>query len=167
MSGLQCSSRPRTSLLAAQPPPLTCAGCATPYYQIKKTVLFTCSPWHSYLPQCGHPFLLSLMACTYWFQLILPSFGWYVIPAEHHYQKNLSRNLRIDFSFSPLPDHTLSYLWPMTNYSYIGWIQVGSAWAFHVLHFLCTSKACPLLMRLPWSKGSSMHFVAHSWPLMA
>ena len=29
---------------------------------------------------------------------------------------------------------------------------------------LCTFKACPLLMHLPWSGGSSVHFTAHPWP---
>ena len=46
------------------PSPLTCASCATPYYQTKKIILFTCSPWHSYRPRCGYSLLLSHMACT-------------------------------------------------------------------------------------------------------
>ena len=32
---------------------------------------------------------------------------------------------------------------------------------------LCMSKACPLLMHLPWSEGLFMHFATHPWPLMA
>ena len=47
------------------------------------------------------------MACTQWFQLILASFGWYVIPTRHFPQKSLSRNSRIGFPFSSWPDHAL------------------------------------------------------------
>ena len=32
---------------------------------------------------------------------------------------------------------------------------------------LCTSKACPLLIHLPWSKGSSVHYATYPWPLIA
>ena len=80
------------------------------------------------------------MACTYWLQLILPSFGWYVIPARHLPQKNLSGNPRVGFSFSPPSNHTLSYLWLMTHHSCIGWVQVGSAWALRVPHFRVRQK---------------------------
>ena len=48
---------------------------------------------------------LSLMAYTKWFQLILTSFGRYVIPAGHFPQKNLSRNPRIGFPLYPPLDH--------------------------------------------------------------
>ena len=40
-------------------------------------------------------------------QLILASFGWYVISAGHFPQKSLSRNPRIGFPLSPPPGHTL------------------------------------------------------------
>ena len=50
---------------------------------------------------------LSLMVCTLWFQLILISFGRYVISVGHFPQKSLSRNPRIGFPLSLLPDHTL------------------------------------------------------------
>ena len=83
------------------------------------------------------------MACTLWFQLILPSFRWYVILVGHLPKKNLIRNPRIGFSFSPSPDHTLPYLWPMTHHSCIGWVQVGSAGALFVLHF----RVCQKLVR--------------------
>uniref|UniRef100_A0A7N2MPL9 Disease resistance R13L4/SHOC-2-like LRR domain-containing protein n=1 Tax=Quercus lobata TaxID=97700 RepID=A0A7N2MPL9_QUELO len=47
------------------------------------------------------------------------------LQANGHYpQKNLSRNPRIDFPFSPPPDHTLSYLWIMTHHSCIGWAHL-------------------------------------------
>ena len=58
-------------------------------------------------------------------------------------QKTLSGNPIIDFPFSPPSDHTLSYLWPMTYYSYIGLVQVGDAWALWVLHFrVCSKLVC-------------------------
>ena len=44
---------------------------------------------------------LSLMACTWWFQLILTSFGWHVIPAGHFPQNSLSKIPKI--GFFPLP----------------------------------------------------------------
>ena len=66
-------------------------------------------------------------------------------PSRTSPQKNLSRNPRIDFPFSPPPDHTLSYLWPMTHHSNIGWVQVGGAWALCVLHFcVCSKLVCCL-----------------------
>ena len=52
----------------------------------------------------------SLMACTQQFQLILTSFGRYIISIGHFPQKSLSRNPRIGFSlFLPL-DHPLLLL---------------------------------------------------------
>ena len=71
---------------------------------------------------------------------MLPSFRWYVILVGHLPKKNLSRNPKIGFPFSLLPNHTLPYLWPMTHHSYIGWLQVGSAWALRVLHFRVRQK---------------------------
>ena len=50
---------------------------------------------------CALSLSLSLMACTWWFQLILISFGWHVIPVGHFPQKNLSKNPII--GFFPLP----------------------------------------------------------------
>ena len=38
---------------------------------------------------------LSLMACTWWFQLIIASFVWHVIPARHFPQKSLLLLLKI------------------------------------------------------------------------
>ena len=59
-----CPSKPPTSLSTAQPPPLTCASRATPHYQTKSLILFTCSPWHFHLDKGGHSLSLSPMACT-------------------------------------------------------------------------------------------------------
>ena len=52
----------------------------------------------------------------------------------------MSGNLRIGFPFFPPSYHTLSYFWPMTHHSNIGWVQVGGAWALCVLHFCVCSK---------------------------
>ena len=46
---------------------------------------------------------LSLMASTWWFQLIIASFVWHVIPARHFPQKSLSEDPRI--GFFPFPHH--------------------------------------------------------------
>ena len=43
-------------LSIVQPPPLACAGCAIPYYQTKKIILFACSSWRYYPPWCGNLF---------------------------------------------------------------------------------------------------------------
>ena len=91
---------------------------------------------------------LSLMACTYWSQLILTSFGWYVIPTRHFPLKSLSRNPRIDFPLSPLLDHALLPLTHDLTTSCIGWVQAGDVWALRVLHFhvypkhACRSRFC-------------------------
>ena len=89
---------------------------------------------------------LSLMACTWWFQLILTSFGWHVVLVGHFPQKSLSKDPRI--GFFPFPHHQTmpSDLWPTT--SYIGWVQAGGAWVSHVLHLLHL-----LLMHLSWSRN--------------
>ena len=62
--------------------------------------LFACRGFF-YPLQCVCSLFLSLMACTWWFQLILTSFGWHVISAGHFPQKSLSKNPII--GFSPLP----------------------------------------------------------------
>ena len=65
---------------------------------------------------------LSLMACTWWFQLILTFFGWHVIPAGHFPQKSMCKNPRIGFFFlSPPPDHAL---WPITHH-FLYWLGIG------------------------------------------
>ena len=87
--------------LVVQLPPLTCAGCVAPLCQTKKAILFVACCGFFYPLQCVCSLSLSLMASTWWFQLILTSFGWHVIPAEHFPQKSLSKNPRI--GFFPLP----------------------------------------------------------------
>ena len=75
---------------------------------------------------------LSLMACTWWFQLILTSFGWHFIPVRHFSQKSLSKNPII--GFFPLPTTRPCPLTHTT--SYIGWVQVDGAWVLRMLHLL-------------------------------
>jgi len=55
-------------------------------------------------------------------------FGWDVILVGYFPQKSLSRNPKIGSLFSPLLDHTFSYLWPVGHLPYIGWVQVDGAW---------------------------------------
>ena len=45
-----------TSLSDTQPTPLTCAGYAIPHHQTKKTIMFVCLSWHSYLLRCRYSF---------------------------------------------------------------------------------------------------------------
>ena len=63
--------------------------------------------------------------------------------AGHFPQKSLSGNPKIGSPFSPPPDHTFSYLWPMAHHSCTGWVQVGGAWALCVFHFcVCLKLVC-------------------------
>ena len=94
---------------------------------------------------------LSLMACTWWFQLILSSFGWHVVPAGHFPQKSLSKDPRI--GFFPFPHHQTMSSDPWSTTSYIGWVQAGGVWVSCVLHLLRL-----LLMHLPWSGNWSCTF---------
>ena len=87
-------------------------------------------------------------------------------PSGTFLPKNLSRNPKIDFSFSPPPDHTPS---PLTHDPpLLYWLGTGW-WCLGLVRVLVlrTSKDCPLLIRLLWSRGSFMHSTAHPWPLMA
>ena len=105
-------------------------------------------------------FIVAFLSTTMWvFSLAIPhgihlvipthpTFFWVVChPSRTSPQKNLSRNPRIDFPFSPPPDHTLSYLWPMTHHSCIGWVQIGSAWALCVKS-LSAAHAFAMVWRL-------------------
>ena len=55
----------------------------------------------------------------------------------------------------------------MTHH-FLYWLGIGG-WCLGLTcaPLLGTSKTYPLLMRLPWSRGSSVHFAAHPWPIMA
>ena len=63
-------------------------------------VLFTYCGFF-YPLQCVCSFCLSFMTCTWWFQLILPSFGWHIIPVGHFLQKSLNKNSKIGFFLLP------------------------------------------------------------------
>ena len=71
-------------------------------------------PWHSHPDKSGASLLPTSITCTSWFQLMFASFGWDVIPARHFPQKSLNGNPKIGSPFSPPPDHTPSYLLPLT-----------------------------------------------------
>ena len=64
LSECGCFSKPPTSLSTAQPQPLTSVIHATAHYLTKKSILFTCSRWHSHMDKGGHSLSLSLMVCT-------------------------------------------------------------------------------------------------------
>ena len=144
-----------------QPPPLTFAGCAAPLCQTKKAILFVCLLW-LFLPVtvCVLSLSLSLMACTWWFQLILTSFGWHVIPAGHCPQKSLSKIPRI--GFFPLPTAKpcpLTHDPPLPILARYKLVVPGSRACF--TFFVCCSCIChDLEIGLV---RSAMHF----WLLMA
>ena len=72
------------------------------WVSLPTTCLFACRGFSTCYSVCALSLSLSLMACTWWFQLILTSFGWHVIPAGHFPQKSLSKNPIIGF----FPLHT-------------------------------------------------------------
>ena len=91
------------------------------------TTTYMCWLCHSPLPDKEDYFvclfIVAFLSTTMWvFSLAIPhgihlvipthpTFFWVVChPTRTSPQKNLSRNPRIDFPFSPPPDHTLSYL---------------------------------------------------------
>ena len=92
-------------LSVAQPPPLTCVGYAT--RQRRLFYLFVYRGTLTCYDMGALSLFLFLMACTQWFQLILTSFRWYVIPTGYFPQKSLSRNPRIGFPLSPSSDYAL------------------------------------------------------------
>ena len=97
--------------------------------------------------------LLTPMACTQRFQLIFPSFGWYVIPARHFLQKSLSRNPKIDFPL--LPTARPYSLLPLTHgLPYLYWLGT-SRWCLSLMcaPLSCESMTCLLFMRLPLPGG--------------
>ena len=61
------------------------------------------------------------------------------------------------YHFLPLNHDPLLLYWLGT-----GWWCMGLTRAL----VLCMTKACPLLMHLPWFGGSSVHSATHPWPLM-
>ena len=89
-------------------------------------------------------------------------FGWSIIPARRTSQKRLWAGAENrSFLLSLPPNHTPLYLLPLTHgpiMSYIGWVQVGGAWASRVLPFQICPRDCLLLMRLPRPRDSSSAF---------
>ena len=84
---------------------------------------------------------LSLMACIWWFQLILTSFGWHVIPAGYFPQKSLSKNPKI--SFFPLPTarpYTLTHDPPFLILVGYRLVVLGSRACF--TFYVCCSCIC-------------------------
>ena len=83
----------------------------------------------------------------------IASFGWSIIPAGRTSQKRLEQGPKIDpFLLSPPPNHTPSYLLPLTHgptMSCIGWVQADGAWALCVLPSQICPRVCLLLMCLP------------------
>ena len=133
----------------------------------KSFILFTCSLWHSHLDKGGHPLLLIPMACTKWFQLIFPYFGWYVILMGHFPQKSLSGNPKIGFSL--LPTAKLCPFLPLTHGpSLLYWLG-RSGWCLSLVRapLPCVFMACLLFMRLSWPENSFAHSATRSWPLVA
>ena len=83
---------------------VSCSATTTSYAscvarQRRLSCLFACRGFSTRYSVCALSLSLSLslMAGTYWFQLILTSFGWHVIPAGHFSQKSLCKNPRIGF----------------------------------------------------------------------
>ena len=114
------------------------------------------------------------MACTKWFQLIFPSFGWYVIPARHFPQKSLSGNSKIGFPL--LPTAKPYPLLPLTQGPpFLYWLGT-SEWCLSLVR---TSLPCvwqcvnglSAVHALVLAWGVCLVFaarsVAHSWPLVA
>ena len=104
------------------------------------------------------------MACIKWSLPKLNSYGWNVIPIEHFPQRSLSRNPRIDPSFSPPPNHILWIPWPVAHLLCIGWVQVVVHWPFvhaplHLNLFL------PGLHTIPTALALSGFAVRASWCL--
>ena len=142
------------------------------------TTTYLCWLCHSPLPNKKDYFICLLtvasLSTTMWvFSLAIshgmhlvvpthPSFFWGVChPSRTLPPKEYEREPQNRLSFSPLPNHTLFYLWLITHHSCIGWVQVCSAQTFRMLHFLCTLKVCLLLMRLPLFEGSSVHSILY------
>ena len=129
--------------------PLTYAGHATSHYQTKSLILFACSLWHSHPDKGRHSLSLSLTACTSWFQLIFPSFGWYVIPAKYFPQKSLNENPKIGLPLLPtIRPHPLL---PLTHGPPLLYWLGTSWWCLSLMcaPLSCVSMACLLLTHFP------------------
>ena len=100
------------------------------------------------------------MACTWWFQLMLTSFGWHVIPARHFSQKSLSKNPIIGFfPLSTARPCLLTHDPPLPILDRYRLVMPGSHACF--TFFICCSCICRDL------KISLILFAMHFWLLMA
>ena len=95
-------------------------------------------------------------------KLIIPSFGWCRTFPPKEFEREPQNRL-------PLLPTARSYpLLPLTyGPSLLYWMGTGW-WRLSLVRvpLLCMSKACLLLMHLPWFGGSFVHYVAHPWPLV-
>ena len=106
-----------------QPPLLTYAGCAAPFCQTKKTILFVCLPWLFYPLRCVCslfiPYSMHLVVPTH------PYFFWVACyPSRTFPLKEPEQKPQNKLFPSPPPDHVLSYLWPMTHH-FLYWLGTG------------------------------------------
>ena len=103
---------------------------------------------------------LSLMACTWWFQLILTSFGWHVVPAGHFPQKSLSKDPRIGFfPFPPTRPCPLTHDPPLPILAGYRLVVFGSRVCF--TFFVYCSCICRDL------EIGLVHSAVHFWFFMA
>ena len=71
-----------------------------------------------------------------------PYFLWGIChPSKTFPPKELSRNPKIGFSLSPLPDYAYLLLTHDLTTSCIGWVQANDVWALRVLHFYVYPKS--------------------------
>ena len=116
-----------------------------PIARQKTAILFVCLPDTLFCYSVG-AFSLPILVVS----VQLCPFGWYVISAGHFPQKSPSRNLKIGFSLSPLPNHALLPLTHDLTVPCIGRVQAGEVLGLARASLPCMSKVCMLLMRLPW-----------------
>ena len=116
-----------------------------PIARQKTAILFVCLPDTLFCYSVG-AFSLPILVVS----VQLCPFGWYVISAGHFPQKSPSRNLKIGFSLSPLPNHALLPLTHDLTVPCIGRVQAGEVLGLARASLPCMSKVCLLLMRLPW-----------------
>ena len=162
MFGFGYPSWPPTGLSAGQPPPLTCVNYATSHY---KENYFVCLFTVAFLSITVWVFFLAI---PHGMNLVVPtniSFFWVVChpsktfpPKEFEWEpQNRLSLLPTVRSYPLLPlthDPPLLY-WLGTGWWYLSLMRAPLP---------CVSKACLLLMRLPWLKGLSVCFVAHFEP---
>ena len=159
-------------LSVVQPPPLTCAGCAVPPCQTKKTILFVCLLW-LFLPITVCVLSLSI---PHGMHLVVPAhpyFFWVAcdpsrtFPLKKPKQESQNRFFSLSLSLSTA-DHAL---WPMTHH-FLYWLGIGwwclglacaspfspTAHAFAVFWRLVCKFCCALLA----SYGVGCFSICHS-----